>query len=170
MTKIFKNDRPEHKAFPDGRHKNDEQPMEGDIPAEQEASLLNLRTLIIATTGLVVMILLVHGLAAVPYLLWAGSDPEETRQPPPGPNLQIAPREELQIYLATQQASLNEYRWINREAGTAGIPIDRAMELLAERGLSVSTPPPDPIWITGEDESGFGQEQITPIPGAQDTP
>jgi len=45
---------------------------------------------------------------------------------------------------------LNEYRWIDRKAGIVAIPVDRAMELLIQRGEPlVGRPerPPGPTWV-----------------------
>ena len=44
---------------------------------------------------------------------------------------------------------LNEYQWVDQPAGIARIPIERAMEIVAETGLQLpatgpSTPPPGP--------------------------
>ena len=57
------------------------------------------------------------------------------RKAPPEPRLQIAPRDDLRRLHAREDALLHGYGWVNREAGVARIPIDRAIELLAERGL-----------------------------------
>jgi mono/diheme cytochrome c family protein len=45
--------------------------------------------------------------------------------------------EQLEIHRAQQLAQLNDYGWIDQEAGVARIPIHRAIDLLAERGLPV---------------------------------
>ena len=58
-----------------------------------------------------------------------------TAQPPPGPLLQVAPRADLQQMLADHNGQLNSYGWVDQQAGTVRIPIDRAMDLLLERGL-----------------------------------
>ncbi|HEX6386838.1 MAG TPA: hypothetical protein VF177_19405 [Anaerolineae bacterium] len=57
-------------------------------------------------------------------------------QPLPIPVLQEAPAEDLAELMAVETERLNSYGWVNEEAGIAHIPIDRAMGLLIERGLS----------------------------------
>jgi hypothetical protein len=57
------------------------------------------------------------------------------RQLPPGPRLQTDPHRDLQELLGAENAILESYSWVDREAGIVRIPIGRAMELLAERGL-----------------------------------
>jgi hypothetical protein len=57
------------------------------------------------------------------------------RQLPTGPRLQTDPHQDIQELLKAEDAILQSYGWVERETGIARIPIDRAMELLAERGL-----------------------------------
>jgi hypothetical protein len=54
---------------------------------------------------------------------------------PPPPRLQTSPSSDLQQLLEAENAKLNSYGWIDRSAGVIRIPIDRAMDLLAQRGL-----------------------------------
>lgn len=62
--------------------------------------------------------------------------PEAAQQPlPPEPRLQPSPERELAAYRAEQAARATSYGWVDREAGVARIPVERAMELLAARGL-----------------------------------
>ncbi len=70
---------------------------------------------------------------------WAGSHP--------GPNplwtqadvprLQISPTQDLAAFRAQEDRELTTYGWINRTSGVVRIPIERAMDLLAQRGLPV---------------------------------
>jgi uncharacterized protein YdgA (DUF945 family) len=39
---------------------------------------------------------------------------------------------ELEQQLETQRAALTDYRWVDREAGVVRLPIDRAIELVAD--------------------------------------
>jgi hypothetical protein len=58
----------------------------------------------------------------------------------PEPDLQVASSRDYQEMRAAEEAQLHSYRWVDREAGIAAIPIKRAMELLASRGIAVQTP------------------------------
>lgn len=54
---------------------------------------------------------------------------------PPEPRLQVNPREDLKQLRAAEDAVLNGYRWVDRNAGTVRIPIEEAIRLTLERGL-----------------------------------
>src|SRR5690348_11493526 len=66
---------------------------------------------------------LIGGLSAAP------------RPTPPAPALEAEPGQSLDPYMAAEQAKLTSYRWVDRSAGVAAIPIDRAMDLVAHQGL-----------------------------------
>jgi hypothetical protein len=53
----------------------------------------------------------------------------------PQPRVQAQPAVDLQKLRAAEDARLSSYGWIDRPAGVMRIPIDRAMQLLLERGL-----------------------------------
>jgi hypothetical protein len=59
------------------------------------------------------------------------------RQVPSSPELQVNAREDFLKMYAQQQQELSNYAWEDREAGTVRIPIDRAMDLLLQKGLPV---------------------------------
>lgn len=56
-------------------------------------------------------------------------------QLPPAPRLQTATSDDLQAHRAREAKLLHEYAWIDPQAGIVRIPIERALELTAERGL-----------------------------------
>ncbi|MER3427840.1 MAG: hypothetical protein C4334_07030 [Pyrinomonas sp.] len=62
---------------------------------------------------------------------------------PPEPRLQLAPGhaihplDDLKRLRAEEDAVLKNYGWVNREAGIVQIPVERAKELLVERGVPV---------------------------------
>ncbi len=53
----------------------------------------------------------------------------------PPPALQQNPADDLRVMRAAEDATLRSYGWIDRDAGTIRIPIERAIELTAQRGL-----------------------------------
>jgi hypothetical protein len=101
------------------------------------------------TAGLAVMAVMV--LLLMGAVLWIFSD-----GPPPGqgivtpsvpapnmapaPDLQVASSRDYQEMRAAEEAQLHSYGWIDRQAGIAAIPIQRAMEILASRGLPAQKP------------------------------
>jgi hypothetical protein len=49
--------------------------------------------------------------------------------------LQVDAPEELRRLRAAEDAVLSSYSWVDRDADIVKIPIDRAMEILAKKGL-----------------------------------
>ncbi len=59
-----------------------------------------------------------------------------TRTPEfPPPRLEVKPGASLAELRAAEDLDLNSYGWIDRNAGTVRVPIDRAMQVILERGL-----------------------------------
>jgi hypothetical protein len=57
------------------------------------------------------------------------------REPTPEPRLQIDAHDELRQMQAAEEAALNSYGWVDKDAGKVRIPIERAMEILVKKGL-----------------------------------
>jgi hypothetical protein len=53
----------------------------------------------------------------------------------PRPRLEVKPGASLTELRAAEDVDLNSYGWIDRNAGTVRIPINRAMQLLLDHGL-----------------------------------
>lgn len=64
----------------------------------------------------------------------AGSPLERAELVPPPPRLEVRPLETLEQVRARERELLEGYGSVDREAGLARIPIERAMAILAERG------------------------------------
>jgi hypothetical protein len=71
----------------------------------------------------------------------------------PNPKLEVDERGQLNDIRLKEEQTLSTYDYIDKNAGTIRIPIDRAMDLIAQRGLPVrnqaanatpSTEPPQP--------------------------
>ena len=89
---------------------------------------------------IVVVMLMTYGLLA----LFRDSDARRAARPSPlsltrapitGPRLEVEPGRELKALRREEKARLNSYGWIDQEKGIVHIPIDRAIEILAEKGL-----------------------------------
>jgi len=82
------------------------------------------------------------------------------RQPPPAPRLQTDAPADLQELRNREDAALESYGWVDRERGIARIPVERAMELLVERGLPKSQPAGNEASVSQKDmKSQAGTEQ-----------
>jgi hypothetical protein len=67
----------------------------------------------------------------------------------PQPRLERNERIEINDFRLKEEQTLNSYGWIDQKAGVAHIPIERAMQLVAQRGLPTTpkagTPPPSAV-------------------------
>jgi hypothetical protein len=61
----------------------------------------------------------------------------------PAPQLQPAPPIDLVKFKQAELDRLNGFGWVDRKAGIAHIPIDRAIEIVASKGLPSSGAPPE---------------------------
>lgn len=55
------------------------------------------------------------------------------RRLPPAPNLQVRPEKDLAALRASENERLHGYGWVDQSQGIAHIPIERAIELVAQR-------------------------------------
>jgi hypothetical protein len=65
----------------------------------------------------------------------AASPFENARQIPSGPLLQADPHEQLGTFCSGQRDGVDGYSWVNQAGGIVQIPIDKAMDLMIQRGL-----------------------------------
>jgi cytochrome c2 len=100
---------------------------------DDEARVFSIRNFAIVTSAVIVMILLVVGIAAIFLQFFMPGKPQTASQPPE-PRLQVNPSEDIQSLRATADAQLNSAGWVNQEAGIAHIPIQRAMQIIAQEG------------------------------------
>jgi hypothetical protein len=66
----------------------------------------------------------------------------------PEPQLETNERTELNTIRQREEDTLSTYGYFDENAGTVRIPLDRAMELLAQRGLPTRTQPADMIAVS----------------------
>ena len=60
----------------------------------------------------------------------------------PAPQLEVNERTELNGERLREEDTLSTYGWVDQNSGIVRIPIDRAMDLLAQRGLPVRSQAP----------------------------
>ncbi len=65
---------------------------------------------------------------------------------PPEPRLQHWPGRDLQQLRATENFELHHYAWVDRQSGTVSIPIERAMDLVVQRGIPPQKAPPNAFY------------------------
>jgi hypothetical protein len=59
---------------------------------------------------------------------------------PPAPQLEVSPGQQLADVRQAEEQQLSGYGWVDRGRGVVRIPIDRAIDLIAERGLPARPP------------------------------
>jgi hypothetical protein len=111
-----------------------------------EQSDANLRLIAALAAGLAIFLI------ATPLILLAAYPGTRTAEGvsgdlplPPAPRLQVDPRRDLDRLHAEEHKLLTTYGWADGARAAVRIPIDRAMELTAQRGISGwSEHAPDP--------------------------
>ncbi|MER3473335.1 MAG: hypothetical protein C4335_04740 [Armatimonadota bacterium] len=70
------------------------------------------------------------------------SSASTVRQLPPPPVLQANPAVDMQKFRQVEEQKVSSYGWVDKQAGIAKVPVQRAMEIVAERGLPQWQAPP----------------------------
>ncbi len=61
---------------------------------------------------------------------------------PPEPRLQRSPPQDLKSMRAREDWQLTHYSWVDKRQETVAIPIDRAIQIIAKRGIPAQKEPP----------------------------
>ncbi len=124
-----------------------------------EASDAHIAPIWFSAIGLVICVLIVIGIITLTYrhfhhrdvTAWRQTDAErvtdavaKTGPQYPEPRLQVAPQVDLVAFRTKEETELGSYGWVDRKAGVVRLPIDRAIDLLAQRGLPVRGDPNAP--------------------------
>jgi hypothetical protein len=158
-------------------HEHDHDPLESPARAHEDSDVRAAPVAIF----LVSLAFLVLGSFLVVAWLFSFFESQEQRryQPmlgleiepelPPEPRLQPSPTRDLREMREIEEQMLNNYGWVNKQGGLVRIPIDRAMELVLERGLP-DVPAQQPI---SPGQAGTRQDSPAPqqaVPGAGTEP
>ncbi|HSY58310.1 MAG TPA: hypothetical protein VK795_02055, partial [Terriglobales bacterium] len=76
-----------------------------------------------------------HFFAKIESLGPPASPFENVRVLPPQPRLQVNPSVDLKSYCELEQQQLTTYGWMDHHNGFVRIPVDRAMEMVLQKGL-----------------------------------
>ncbi len=74
---------------------------------------------------------------------------------PPEPRLEAEPGQQLQQLRSEEDKLLHSYGWIDPKAGIVHIPIDRAMDILAQQGLPVRPTPQTKFQDDGQQSPSY---------------
>jgi hypothetical protein len=131
------------------------QGVPGGLHAGHQETTIQVKGVLIGTAGLVAMIFVCQvalGLWMRDFerkedrvnALYPGRHAIEVDQFPQ-PRLQESPPVDLVGILREERARTSSYGWVDKKGGIARIPVDRAMDILAQKGLpKVAAPPPTP--------------------------
>jgi hypothetical protein len=122
------------------------EPPAPDVTLGHEERDVYPRPIVLAVLGLVAVSAAAFVAMHLLFNLLAAFEARETAAPSPlagtyglkeapAPHLQTSPLHDLVDLRARDAAALHEYAWVDRDAGVVRIPIERAIALLAERGL-----------------------------------
>lgn len=149
-------------------------PHDPEDPARDAAAGLDreihVKTFFWFGAGLVIMTLI--SLAAMALLFRGLAHQADRRDPapspiveanqrrlPPTPNLQTSPEMDLSTMRAAEDARLHSYGWVDQSQGIAHIPIERAMEILAQRSAAATSEvAPAPGTVPAATPSNEGQQ------------
>jgi hypothetical protein len=131
---------PEHQ-----QHELGPEPTRADVAAGHELSDVSIGGLVMFLAGLVVSLAVVV-IAVAGMFVWLMRQAEEADPPqpplaelrvkqPPAPRLQQSPAHEMEQLAGEQTAVLEQTNWVDQQRKIVRIPIERAMETVATRGL-----------------------------------
>jgi len=85
--------------------------------------------------------------------------------PPPEPRLQESPVRDLKQMRDSEDQIVGSYGWVDRQKGIVRLPISRAIDLLAQRGLPArqgNAPESAASGVSVPTESGLGPKMLPP--------
>lgn len=128
---------------------------EESLELGHEVRDVNIRLIVWLSAGLLILVVVVFVVIGLLYNFLSFQSVSQSPPPPPmlqeaqglppGVLLQRDPAQDMQRMHVEQDTLLNNYGWVDKQAGVVHIPIERAIELTLERGL-----PTRPLPAEGE--------------------
>lgn len=113
-----------------------------ELPPGPELRDANIRLVVSIGVGILLAVLLCMWIAAALFRAEEAKLPKTTGSPftqegklPPAPRLQVTPARDLITFKERQLKQVNTYGWIDQQAGIAHVPIDKAIDMVLEKGL-----------------------------------
>src|ERR1700733_11006133 len=109
--------------------------------AGHEESEVSVRLIVVSLAFLAVataiVFVLVVGIFRYFYASYSTEEATRLSQPvvPPEPRIEVAPYEQLQQLRVKEDHILNSYAYVDKQTGVVRVPIDRAIDMLAAKGL-----------------------------------
>lgn len=156
-----------------GRQHRSAQAQRSDV--HYEPSDINVKGVALTGLGVLLLVYVVIGIVWLVFHYFAGVRAQTSPPPlpiaahgtplPPYPRLQSNDAYDLHEFRAAEDAQLNSYRWLDPKTGAVSIPIDRAMDLIVERGIPPQTAPPGMFYQphAGSRMTGF-EGKVEPEP------
>ena len=155
-----------------GRHNGPEKVRRPDV--HYEPSDINAPAVALTGLGVLLLVYVVIGIVWLVFHHFAGARAQTSPPPlpiaahgtplPPFPRLQSNDAYDLHEFRVAEDAQLNGYH-VDPKTGTVSIPIDRAMDLVVERGIPPQTAPPGMFYQphAGSRMTGF-EGKVEPEP------
>jgi hypothetical protein len=109
--------------------------------AGHEQSEVSVRLIVVSLAFLAVstffVLLLVVGIFRYFYSSYSTAEATRLAQPviPPEPRIEVAPTEQLHDLRAKEDHILSTYAWVDKQDGVVRVPIDKAIDMLAAKGV-----------------------------------
>jgi len=103
-----------------------------------------------AVVAAILIALLFHGFQRVALKKDAATVAEEgierpSNRLPPAPRLEVHGERNWQQFRSAEEQRLATYGWMDRSMGAVHLPIERAIDLIAQRGIAPLPPGPAPV-------------------------
>jgi hypothetical protein len=106
-----------------------------------EQTEVNVRTIVVSLAflllGAILAAIVTEGIFRYLHDTYKPDEAAKQAQPqiPPEPRIEVAPAEQIQALRAREDHVLTRYAWVDQKSGTVRVPIDRAIDMLAQKGL-----------------------------------